>query len=221
MWLDELKPGDSWMGVWQYKFLCFECGAIVAHNPCPVCNYLHAPFVIPGLEADQQITQLTFKGAINENTYIMLGLMKREWERPIIKETEVTGLLGEIIPQQLMIVLLFWTLFESLMDRMFTTKLSGLPPKLAKNLLKKNNNISSRMSDFYQLVFDHSFKEDLADTGFIEIYDHLKTVQEKRNAFIHDSPKAIDEQLVIDTINHLQDVQAAWIKIYNKRCVLI
>jgi len=221
MWLDDLGPGESWMGVWKGKFLCFHCGAIIEENPCAVCGYLHTPFVIPGLPEKNQPKTLTFKGAIHENTFITLGLLKREWQRPLITESEVTDLLGREIPQRIAFVLLFWTLFESLMDRLFTRKLESIPPKLAKNLLKKNNNISARMGEFYQLVFDASFKDDLMDTGYVHVYDHLRNLQEKRNAFIHDNPTAIDEQLIIDTLTHLQDVQSAWIILYNKRCTVL
>ncbi|EHQ24599.1 hypothetical protein [Mucilaginibacter paludis] len=220
MWLQNLEPGESWMGVWKGKFLCFDCGAIIEQNPCDICGYLHTPFVIPGLQNNEQPKALTFKGAIHENTYITLGLLKREWERPLIPESDVTDLLGQKIPQRIAFVLLFWTLFESLMDRMFSKKLESIPPKIAKNLLKKNNNISARMGEFYQLVFDTSFKDDLIQIGSPLIYDHLKNLQERRNAFIHDNPIAINEQLISDTLIHLQDIQAAWIKLYNKRCTV-
>jgi hypothetical protein len=68
MWLDDLEPGESWMGVWKGKFLCFNGGAIIEETPCIICGYSHKPFVIPGLAKKDQPKTLTFKGAIFENT---------------------------------------------------------------------------------------------------------------------------------------------------------
>lgn len=216
MWLDELQPGDSWMGVWKMKYHCGNCYAIIDHDPCTVCGYIHQARIDPH-DPDQR-PSLTLMGAITNHTYVTLNLMQREWERPLLPEDTVSGLSGEDIPQRILVVILFWSLFENLMDRLFEAKLRSLPPKIAGHLKKRFSNISARMNEFYTLVFDVSFREDLHEEGFAGIYAHLCQLQERRNAFMHDDPTAVDQALIEQTVGHLQDIQTAWIALFNKHC---
>lgn len=220
MWLDELKPGDSWMGVWHSKFTCGNCGGIIQDHVCPLCGFEHKPVIFTNeliKKGFPSVPTITLMGAIAYNTHVILGLMKREWERPLTAGKEVAGYNNQEVPERLIIVLLFWTLFESLMDQLVSKKLESIPPKIAKDLLKRYSTINNRIGDLYKMVFENSFKEDLQEVGFPHLYDHIKNVQEKRNDFIHNNPKAIDEQMINDTVKYLQDVQQAWILIYNKR----
>jgi len=218
MWLDDIKPGDNWMGIWKLKFHCGNCMAIIDENPCAVCGYLHLPHIIPGIPEDQQIPQITYMGAVSEHTYVTLQMMQREWERPLLDQDDITDLSSNKIPQRILIVLLFWSLFESLMERLLKDKLKNMPENIRDYLLKKNSTISARMNEFYKLLFGYTFKNDLEQIGYSAIYKLLIKVQDRRNKFIHDHPAAIDEQLVSETIEQLQNVQAAWIAIYNLRC---
>jgi hypothetical protein len=43
-------------------------------------------------------------------------------------------------------------------------------------------------------------------------------IQNARNAFVHGSPEAIDDELVDLTLSHLESAQRGWIAIFNKRC---
>jgi hypothetical protein len=38
MWLNDLKPDDSWMGVWSAVSHCDKCHALMRSSPCPVCG---------------------------------------------------------------------------------------------------------------------------------------------------------------------------------------
>jgi len=220
MWLDELKPGESWMGVWRLKFTCGNCTCIIDSIHCPLCGYEHKPVQFPDATRGNISSEpvITLAGAIPYNTYVILELMKREWERPLVEDHEITGMNGEKIPQRIIIVLLFWTLFESQMESLFSKKLKTIPEKIANNLLKRYSTISSRLGEFYKLVFDATFEDDLKELGYHHLFNHIKKIQQKRNEFIHDNPMAIDDVLVLETVTYLQAVQEAWIAIYNKRC---
>jgi hypothetical protein len=50
------------------------------------------------------------------------------------------------------------------------------------------------------------------------IYAHLVEVQRRRNEFVHGNAEAIDDSLAYVTIEKLQEVQEAWVALYNKRC---
>jgi hypothetical protein len=47
MWLDELKPSESWMGVWRLKFTCRNCTCIIDSIHCSLCGYEHKPVQFP------------------------------------------------------------------------------------------------------------------------------------------------------------------------------
>ncbi len=41
MWLDDLQPCESWMGVWKYKFDCGDCKGIIEKYDCSLCGFKH------------------------------------------------------------------------------------------------------------------------------------------------------------------------------------
>jgi len=182
---------------------------------CPYCNHEHKPQLIN--VNGHQIPQVTLMGAIPFTTYFLLGLMQREWERPL-NESDRVNVGGTNVPQQLAIVLLFWTLFENLMQVFFDAALKQLPPRVSKDLLNRYSAIGKRLDQLYKICFSVTFKEDLISTGYRHISEHLVLLQKSRNVFIHGNPKAIDEKLINDTVGYLQETQEAWIELFNKRC---
>jgi len=63
-----------------------------------------------------------------------------------------------------------------------------------------------------------NFWKDLTAAGFGEAARLLKIVQERRNAFVHGDPEAIDDQLVEATVARLLDIQLGWVAVFNRRC---
>jgi len=110
--------------------------------------------------------------------------MKREWEWPLL-EMDRGLAAGRQPSQRMLIVVLFWTLFEHHMDRFYDAALAGLPASIRADLLRRYATIGSRMDRLYSLVFDSTFKEDLAGLGHMNVYDHLVKVQKRRNEFTH------------------------------------
>jgi hypothetical protein len=220
MWLDDLKPGDSWLGVWSGLSHCDKCHALIHSSPCPVCGDTidSSPqhVVINGVERTMpHVTQ----GAIAWSAYVLLQLMQREWERPLVGRDFFGSMPTEKRPsQRLAIVILFWTLFEGLMDKFMDAGLANLPDGVREDLLRRYGTIGSRLDRLYRLMWSTTFWEDLRNLGFGTEADHLKNVQKRRNDFVHGNPESIDDGLVQVTVEHLQTVQQGWIAVYNLRC---
>jgi hypothetical protein len=219
MWLDDLASTDSWMSVWRSRIICGNCEALITTMLCPICGHDHTPgppkkVVHKGQMID--IPQNAFMGAIEWSTYMSLELMRREWNRPIVEQKENTW--GYEVPQKMLIVILFWTLFETLMDKFFSSALKNFPTAISEDLLKRYSFIGARIGKLYKTVFSTSLKTDLEELGYGHIFNHISDLQKKRNDFIHGNPNAVDQNTIDNTIKYLQETQLAWIELYNKRC---
>jgi hypothetical protein len=223
MWLDKLKPGDSWMGIWTNKFTCGKCLGIIEISDsliCPICKNDNRGKEITFLLKDGTETTVptaTLMGPLDYTSYSILELMRLEWERPVSSHNDRAESAYKI-PERLLIVILFWSLFENLMDVFFTKALRKIPPNISDDLLSRYGTIGSRMDRLYKLLFSITLKDDLISIGKEKISEHLKQLQNKRNEFIHGKPYAIDEKLINETLSELQETQGAWIQLYNKRC---
>jgi len=190
-------------------------------SQCPVCGH--------ALPADQWMTVTidgrehkvpahVSAGALSWTAHSLLGLIKREWERPLLQEEPSSAPLAKQCSQRVLVVILFWTLFEHLMDQFFQTSLNRLPRGVGADLLRRHQSIGSRMDRLYTNLFDASIKTDLDALGHGTVYAHLQKIQGCRNDFIHGNAEAIDDDLVRETVERLHDVQAAWVALYNLRC---
>lgn len=188
---------------------------------CPVCGH-----VLPGGEwttitidgQEHRVPAQIYEGALSWTAHSLLGLMKREWERPLLPEEPSFAPLAKRCSQRVLVVILFWTLFEHLMDQFFQTALSRLPRGVGVDLLRRYQSIGSRMDRLYTMLFDTKMQADLEALGHSPAYGHLQKVQGRRNEFIHGNAEAIDDELVRETVERLHDVQAAWLALFNLRC---
>ena len=222
--MNDKKHSNDWTEPWLYKIYCSNCGGIVEISDsviCPLCDYSYLIDQKTGLDIDLSKEELflTFMGAVPYTSFLLLKLMQEEWNRPINKKLFENNNF-KTSPRS-MIVLLFWMQFENLMDQLLSQGMKTIPKKISDHLLKRHQQIGSRIEILYPLIFDCSFKEDLNKIGYPQLADFLKNVQEKRNLFIHGNPEIIDDQLVEETVANLQDVQKAWIKLYNIKFVTI
>jgi hypothetical protein len=120
------------------------------------------------------------------STHALLSLMKREWERPIVEMDVFSHQPEEKRPsQRMIIVILFWTLFEHLMDRFFDAATAPLPEGVRRDVMRRYTSIGSRMDRLYGLLFDTNLRADLAALGHDGVYAHLMEVQRRRNEFVH------------------------------------
>ena len=119
---------------------------------------------------------------------------------------------------KLILVILFWTLFEHLMDWFFNTAVASLPEGVGRDLLERYASIGSRMGRLYPLLFGTTLEADLAALGHGRVSAHLRKVQARRNDFVHGNTSAIDDPLVGETVERLHEVQEAVVALFNLRC---
>ena len=77
--------------------------------------------------------------------------------------------------------------------------------------------IGSRLDRLYRRLFETTYRADLAELGYDDVGLHLEQVQERRNAFAHGDPRAIDDALVAAVVDNLKREHEAWIAVFNRR----
>jgi len=219
MWLDDLKPGQGWWGVWYGLGHCDECGALHRQDPCPVCGKTsEAEWVtVRDEKGREHSVPPVSQGAIALSTQMFLGMMQREWERPLSNDHWLDSQ-KDGAPQRATLVLLFWVLFEGLLERFYDAALGICPDGVRDDLLRRYGQIGTRMNQLHKVLFGVTLLADLDHQGDGKLAEHIREVQERRNAFVHGDPHAIDELLVRRTVELLQDVQLSYVRIYNRRC---
>ncbi len=221
IWADDPEKGKSWHGPWTGLVHCDRCHALMGGLACPKCGRDYredAPLVDQTIDGKRvEVPRIVLPGALSWTTHSLLALMKREWERPVL-EIDQGLAAGRPPSQRMLIVILFWTLFEHHMDRFFDAALAALPVKVRADLLRRYATIGSRMDRLYSLIFDSTLEHDLAGFGYKDVYAHLLKIQKRRNEFIHGDSEAIDDALVREAVEQLPAVQEAWLALYNYRC---
>jgi hypothetical protein len=150
--------------------------------------------------------------------WVYLGMMEREWKRPVADDDRFSGFSRESAPSlRASIVLLFWSYFETRIERLLRAGLSELPGRLLDDALRRYSAIGARLNDFYRVAFDSTYKKDLEVLSHGEVWTHLARVQERRNSFAHGQPQASDEALVNTVVETLKAEHEAWIAVFNKR----
>jgi len=93
---------------------CYQCHALYrdVHLPCPICGH-QIPRDHPIEGSTDTLPRYTVPGAVPTSFYFLLELMRTETERPPVVQLTRGGSI------RLVIVLMFWTAFEILMERFF------------------------------------------------------------------------------------------------------
>ena len=226
MWVEDLEPGQPWTGVWHNLISCGNCRSLFCAGPgalCHVCGWdcrERQEMQVHILKSGEAVAvPPIMMGAIDWTTFVLLGLMQREWERPQSPGDRFDSLPPEKRPaQRLAIVLLFWSLFEHLMERFFEDTTRELPIGVRGDLLKRYSSIGSRLDRLYRVLFAVSFHDDLTRLGYADVSAHLMHVHGRRNQFVHGDPESIDDAVVHAAVKQLPRVHEAWIALYNARC---
>lgn len=95
--------------------------------------------------------------------------------------------------------------------------MKGIPSRLADDTLARYASIGSRLDRLYRVLFEKTYWTELADLGFDDIRRHLLQVQERRNAFAHGDPSAINDDLVKAVVDNPKREHESWIAVYNRR----
>lgn len=216
---------SNFYSLWHDFIHCSNCYGIVELHKgiCPICKHNHIKnarhIEIPregGMV--EKIPQISLMGAIPYTVYSLLILIQNEWERP--KLNTFSDLEDSRKPsEKLVIVILFWSLFESLMEEFFEDSMKEFPKNIKTDLLKRYFSISIRMDRLYPILHDSKFKKDFTKVGNENITKFIEKVHKARNEFIHGQPEKITDKLVNETIKMLEPVQKVWIALYNLKCV--
>jgi hypothetical protein len=226
MWYDDLPNKDHrWSHLWSGYVIC-ECGGIrYVDQPCPACksppyDFSKEPEAIRLADGQEiKVNAYAFAGAEGRyEDYIYLNMIEREWKRPVDDPDPFLGLPAESRPSpRAAIVLLFWTYFETRVERLLRLGTRALPQPVADDLLRRHSFVTHRLEQLYRMLFGTTFYADLAADGYSDVWDHLTRVRQRRNDFAHGKPQAIDDALVASVVQMLKREHEAWIAVFNKR----
>jgi hypothetical protein len=147
-------------------------------------------------------------------------MVESEWRRPLgaSDQPPTTSLNAQTSPRAA-IVLLFWTYFETRIERLIRAGLRSVQARIVDDMLDRYSAIGARINRLYSVAFGTTYHKDLADLGYSAVADHLRRVQDQRNAFAHGQPKAIDDVLVTDVVRMLKDEHEAWIAAFKRHVI--
>jgi hypothetical protein len=224
MWYDNLPGEKAWSGLWYDYTICGRCRGIRASGACPICGdppFDMKPMTVRDERGEEYVVHQPQMGAEGRyEDWIYLRMMEREWKRPIAPDEDL-GLPGSQPSPRASIVLLFWSYFETRIERLLQAGLADVPERLLEDNLRRYFMIGARMNDFYRVAFDSTYKKDLEDLGHGVIWAHLAKVQKHRNDFAHGQPQAIDDSLVQSVVENLKLEHEAWIAVFNKRATRV
>ena len=220
-WYESLPDGRSWVALWSGYVRC-ACGAIWSMEAgCPVCG--EAPpkeewVVVRDADGTKYRVPSAFNGAEGRyEDWIYLSMLEREWLKPVDAD------LYDSIPDysrpsaRAIVVLLFWSYFETRIERLFRDTGNAVPEKVMAHLLDRYSSVGARMDRLYRVVFSTTYRADLNDLGYGKVAAMLKKVQQCRNRFAHGHPEAIDDTLVKELVAGMKDEHEGWIAVFNKR----
>jgi hypothetical protein len=150
--------------------------------------------------------------------YVYLKMIEREWKRPITEADRFLDVAERSRPSpRAVVVLLFWSYFETRIERLLRQAMRQLPEAVVEDMLQRYGSIGARLDRLYQILFSASYWSDLKEAGFEQVGTQLRRLQQQRNAFAHGHPEAIDDALVAALVGFLKDEHEAWIAVFNKR----
>ena len=223
MWFEELPPDTSWTSLWSGYIRCGECSGIrTFDDPCPACCANLSKDVEHNVRLDdgREISVRTaYVGAESRyEDYIYLQLLEREWERMIRDSARKNRMpFTDQVSIGAPLVLLFWTYFETRIDRLLRDSLQHIPSPFLKDALRRYSFIGARLTDFYKIAFDTTYHADLVSLGYSDVSEHLERIRDRRNEFVHGTPQSIDDALATSVVAMLKREHEAWIEVYNRR----
>jgi hypothetical protein len=154
--------------------------------------------------------------------YVYLNMLENEWRRPVSKYDKIALMSEDKKPaRKAIIALVFWTYFETRIERLLVNAMRDVPDSIRQNLLKRYQSISARTDELYKILFGKtsSYFLDLEKLGYEIISELLQRIQKNRNEFMHGKPEAIDDLLIEDIVKLLKEEHESWINVFNLRAV--
>lgn len=167
---------------------------------------------------ERQVAMAYMGGERSYEDYVYLQMLEREWKRPITDDDKFLDIAASHRPSaRAIVVLVFWTYFETRIERLIREATRALPEAVVKDLLSRYTTVGSRMDRLYKVLFGSSYAGDLRALGYSGIADLLQRVQTQRNEFAHGHPEAIGDGLVEEMVAALKDEHESWIAVFNAK----
>ena len=220
-WYESLPDGRSWATLWSGYHRCVCGGLRFTEADCPVCGEaLPEQDWVDFRDADgnEHRAEIALAGAEGRyEDWVYLQMLEREWQRRV--DAELYGSIPEDHrpSARSIVVLVFWSYFETRIERLFRETAEAVPEQVMKHLLERHSSVGARMDRLYRVVFSSTYRGDLNDLGYGRVAALLKKVEQRRNRFTHGHPEAIDDALVEELVVGLKDEHEAWIAVFNKR----
>jgi hypothetical protein len=159
-WFDNLPGEQSWTSLWYGYFICGKCGGIrKAEGRCSVCNEEisnHQFNKVKGKDGiEYEVPLSASMGAEGRyEDYVYLNMIEYEWRRPVSTFDQFTFLSQDKRPAaKTIIVLVFWTYFETRIERLLNSSMKDIPNSIRQNLFKRYQSISARTEELYKILF--------------------------------------------------------------------
>jgi len=147
--------------------------------------------------------------------YIFLQMLEREWGRPVAEFDRLTH--AEAPSARSALVLLFWSYFETRVERLHRSAMRGFPLAVQDKLLKRHGSVGNQLHELYRKRFRATYFDDLRSLGFAEVAELLIDLHDRRNQFVHGHPQSITDETVLALVVSLKAQHEAWIAVYNHR----
>jgi hypothetical protein len=221
MWFEEFTDGKSWATLWCGYIRC-GCGGIQPTNsPCPACGAAIPSdwLIVCHEDGSEDRVPCAFMGAEGRyEDWVYLQMLEREWLRPITDADRFLNIAEGSRPSaRSIVILVFWTYFETRVERLLRETMRDLPSTVMEDLLRRYASVGSRLDRLYKILFSTTYWSDLKELGYSEVASLLERVQQRRNEFSHGHPEAIDDALVTEIIAGLKDEHESWIAVFNRR----
>lgn len=154
--------------------------------------------------------------------WVYLKMLEREWRRPDSDGRDYLDIPVSSRPSaKAVIVLVFWTYFETRIERLIRESVREMPAPVVEDLLGRYWGIGARMERLYRILFGHTYWRDLEDAGFGHVANFLRNLQGSRNAFAHGHPEAITDEVVEALVRILKEEHEGWISVFNRRATRV
>jgi len=121
-----------------------------------------APRLVRDEKGRELLLPATFMGAEGRyEDWVYLGMMEREWKRPVLDSDRFPGFPPAKTPSpRASIVLLFWSYFETRIERSLRAGLSEVPGRLVDDTFRRYSASGARLNDLYSVAFNSTYKRD-------------------------------------------------------------
>ncbi|MDX8487049.1 hypothetical protein RFM52_17720 [Mesorhizobium sp. VK2B] len=92
-------------------------------------------------------------------------------------------------------------------------------PCVPSHNVSQTTSFGVTLEELYKIFFGTNYFDDLRVNGFPRVADLLKDIHERRNAFAHGRPRAINDLTVNALVENLKAEHDAWIAVYNSRVI--